>query len=111
MEEDFSQQSTDLIARHFELELGEEKITEEQLFELLSDRVAYMIEYRIDFLMSLLYRLDVAEAKINHALHPAAEEPANRGLARLILDRQKERIKTKKHYKIIKPEDLGDLAF
>ena len=110
MKEVFPHQSTQLIARHFELELGKEQMTEEQLFELLSDRVAYMIEYQIDFLMSLLYRLDVEEIKISQALHPAAKEPANRGLARLILDRQKQRMQTKKHYKIDKSDDFGDLA-
>ncbi len=106
--------TTALIARDFELELTPEEdqgMDEEALFALLADKVAYLIEYRIDFLLSLMYRLDIKEALINQALSPASVEPANLALARLILNRQKQRVFTKQHYKQDKLEDLGDLEF
>ncbi|MFK8104200.1 MAG: hypothetical protein AB8G15_16855 [Saprospiraceae bacterium] len=106
--------TTTLIARDFELELTPEEdqgMDEEALFALLADKVAYLIEYRIDFLLSLMYRLDIKEALINQALSPASVEPANLALARLILNRQKQRVFTKQHYKQDKLEDLGDLEF
>lgn len=74
-------------------------LTEEDLFAILCDEVALMIETRMDFLLSLMYRLDVEEYKINAVLSPDYPEPANVGLAYLILERQKQRMFTKKHYK------------
>ena len=104
--------TTSLIARDFELEIAEDyTMPEEELFSLLADKVAYMIEYRLDFLLSLMYRLDIKEAFINQALSPANDDPANIALAQLILDRHKQRIFTKQHYKQEKLDDLGDLEF
>lgn len=100
MDKDNIRATKSLIARDFELELGEEEaLSEEQLFQILSDQIAYMIEHRIDFLLSLMYRLDVAESKISQALSPGAAEPANIALAHLVLERQKQRILTKQQYK------------
>ncbi len=97
----------DLIVRDFELEKHEEEtLTEEDLFRLLADQISYMIEYRMEYLLSLMYRLDIDERKVNDALAPFAPEPANIGLARLVLDRQKRRAYTKAHYK--QEEKLDD---
>ena len=58
-----------------------------------------MIEYKMDYLLSLLYRLDVLEHKINHVLSPVAIDLPAVGLAKLILERQKLRVATKQEYK------------
>jgi len=42
-------------------------------------------------------------------LSPSSPEPANAALARLVLERQKQRIFTKRYYKQSKPDDLGGL--
>lgn len=104
-------EATALIARDFGLEGHEIPMSEADLLELVSNEVAYMIEHRIDFLMSLLYRLDVLEPDINHALSPLCPEPANIALAKLIIDRQKQRILSKQKYKQEKPGNLGDLEW
>ncbi len=104
-------QTTELIARDFGLELSDEPLTEEALLNLVANEVAYMLEYRIDFLMSLLYRLDVLEHKINHVLSPFCTEPANIALAKLIIDRQHQRIISKRQYKQTKPDDMEGLEF
>ncbi|GJM32124.1 MAG: hypothetical protein DHS20C18_11250 [Saprospiraceae bacterium] len=99
--------TTELVIRDFEVELkGEKILTEEDLFRILSDQIAYMIEYRLEYLLSLMYRLDINERKVNDALAPFAPEPANIGLARLVLDRQKQRTYTKSHFK--QEEKLDD---
>ena len=98
--------TTELIVRDFDLEPQDATLTEEELLRLLSDVVAEMIERRLEFLLSLMYRLDVDEKKVHFALSPFCEEPANIALARLILERQKQRAFTKQYYK---QEDLGDL--
>lgn len=111
MEKNLAQQTAELIARDFGLEIGPEPLTEQALFELVANEVAYMIEHRLDSLFSLLYRLDVSEKKIRAALAAEAPEPANITLATLIIDRQKQRIFTKQHYRQEKLDDLGDLEY
>ena len=103
---DFSKKDTALIVRNFELETTEETLSEEELLDLLTRQVAYMMEYKMEYLLSLLYRLDVLEHKINHALSPVAIEPPAIGLAKLILERQKQRIATKQAYKPKIDEDM-----
>ena len=95
----------ELIVRDFELEEKSDIISEEELFDMLADQVAYMIEHRLEFLLSLMYRLDIEEAKVNFALSPFCEEPANVAIARLVLERQKQRAFTKQHYKPPKLDD------
>ncbi len=99
--------TAELINRDFELEPQEKNLTEEELLELLSSVVADMIEKRLEFLLSLMYRLDIDEKKVHFALSPFCEEPANIALSKLILERQKQRAFTKQHYK---QEGLGDLG-
>lgn len=99
-----NQQDTQIF-KNFEVEIPEEEINEEQMLNLLADRIAYMLEYQLEYLFSMMYRMDVSEKKVSAALHPLADEPANVGLARLVIERQKERLFTKEHYKQV---DLGD---
>jgi len=105
---DFTEKATELIARDFEMVFGDKKPTEQELFEMLSDQVAYMMQYRLDFLLSLMYRLDIDEQKIRVALSPKALIAPNIGLAHLILERQKLRIKIKQEYGKMELEDLED---
>ncbi len=88
--------SSSLLLRDFELEAPDAEPSEDALFEMLCDRIAWLIEHNMEYLLSLLYRNDVAEPKINEALSPAAPEAANVGLARLVMERQKQRLATKK---------------
>ncbi|NUO01298.1 MAG: hypothetical protein HUU01_11850 [Saprospiraceae bacterium] len=89
-----------LVASEFELApFAEPEMTEEALLLALSNCIADMIQYRLEYLLSLMYRLDIDERKVNLALSPLAEEPANIGLARLVIERQKRRAFTKKHYR------------
>ncbi|WP_020538260.1 hypothetical protein [Lewinella cohaerens] len=81
-----------------------EASSEEDLLRMLVDHLDFLIDKRMEWLLSLMYRMDIDEAKVQAALLPTATEPANIGLARLIIERQKRRIYTKQHYR---PEDLG----
>ncbi len=74
-------------------------MSERELFIAIRERVEYLLEKNPDLLMSYLYRLDVLEHKIKAVLSPNAIIPPIEGLAKLILDRQKERIEFKKNYK------------
>jgi hypothetical protein len=98
----------ELIVKDFELEAPEEELTEEAFFDFLADHIAFLIENRLEYLMSLMYRLDINEAKVHYALSPFAPEPANIGIARLVLERQKQRVATKQFYKQQEWEDMDD---
>ena len=112
MEKKIIAETTALVARDFEIEIKDEKtISEEELLEVLSQQVAYMLDHRLDFLLSLMYRLDVYEEKINQALSPGSPIPPHLGLAHLILERQKLRVQIKNRYGKTELEDLDGLEF
>jgi hypothetical protein len=94
-----TQEMTALILRDFELVAPKEAMTEADMIDYLSDAIAYMLENKTDFLFSLLYRLDVAESKINFALSLHCSDPANIALAKLVWERQKQRIATKRAFR------------
>ena len=73
-------------------------LDEEAVLQLFTQRVEELLRDNKDLLLSSLYRLDVEEYKIQRALQSTTIPPA-RGIAQLILDRQKERLKTRKSYK------------
>ena len=108
MSDQFDDRSIQLISSRFELEQDLNGATEEHLLIALSDRIAWMIEYNMEYLLSLLYRMDVLEVNINQALHPGNPDPANVALAKLIIDRQKLRIQTRKDYKSPDLEDKDE---
>ena len=87
-----------LILRDFDLAAPNKPLTEAEMIDYLADAVGYMMEHKMDFLLSLMYRLDIDEDKIAYALMPLNPEPANIALARIIWQRQKQRIATKKTY-------------
>ena len=90
----------ELIISNFEIEGTEATVSEDELLDILTSQVEYLMDRRLDFLLSLLYRLDILEPKIKAVLYnQEIIEPA-RGLAKLILDRQKERIATRSKYKV-----------
>lgn len=93
------QETSALIRGPFELEPSEMPASEAELLAVLAGHIEDMLAHRPDYLMSLLYRLDVLEPKINKALHPGAPEPPHIGLARLVLERQLQRVETKRSIK------------
>lgn len=104
MQEDTTQLAASMIFRDFELDAGDQVFTEAELLHFLADHVAWLVEHRMEWLLSLMYRMDIDEKQVEAALLPNAPEPANLGLAKLILARQQERARTKQMYR---PKDLG----
>lgn len=90
--------TTELLAQDFTIEGTPGEVSEEQLFRILADQVAFLIENRMEFLLSLMYRLDIDERKVEAALSPLALQPPHEAIARLVLERQKQRAFTKLHY-------------
>lgn len=87
-----------LIIRNFEIQGADEDVSEDELLDILTSQVEYLMDRRLDYLLSLLYRLDVLEPKIKAVLYNQELIAPARGLAKLILDRQRERIATREKY-------------
>lgn len=90
------------LLRRFEVEEASEgHYTEDQVLEMLSRRIAWLMEHRMEFLFSQLYRMDIDERQVRQVLDPAHsnEDPAI-GLARLVMRRQMERLRTKKDIRV-----------
>ena len=101
--------SNDLIIKDFELASPDaDAPSEEALFEMLCDRISYLIEHNMEYLMSLLYRNDVLEHKIQDALSPMNPEPANVALAKLVMERQRQRLETKKRFGSQRSEEVDE---
>ncbi len=104
-----NQEITALLLRDLQLEESEEDmLSEEELLQWLANQIAYLMEYRLEFLMSLMYRLDVSEVKVREAISCTQEKATNMILAELILNRQKERLFTKQHFKQPDIEGIDD---
>ncbi len=72
-------------------------LDEQALLDLFTTRVEELMRDNLDLLLSSLYRLDVEEHKIQAALQ-SSTVPVARGIAGLIIDRQKERVRTRRMY-------------
>jgi len=104
----FSEKDTESIIGKFEMEGRNDNPSEEELFEMLCDQIAYMIEYRMEFLLSLLYRNDILEHKISFALSPHCPDAANVALAKLVMERQRQRIATKASIEVLPIKDIDE---
>ncbi|MFT5913330.1 MAG: hypothetical protein ACI9XO_004877 [Paraglaciecola sp.] len=105
---EFSKKETHSVLNKFEIDLKGDTPSEKELFEMLCDQIAYMIEYRMEFLLSLLYRNDILEHKISFALSPHCPNPANIALAKLVMERQRKRIETKASIEVLPIEDIDE---
>jgi len=80
----------------------DEAISETELLEAISARVVQLLDTDTRLLFSYLYRLDIDEAELHSIINRPSSKPASYRIARLILERQKARLQSKKHH------DQGD---
>jgi hypothetical protein len=71
---------------------------EEELLNHITDRVEHYLRTDKGLLLSYMYRLDIEEKHIQKALQEQGDEPISLTLAKLILNRQKQRVNTKLKY-------------
>lgn len=72
-----------------------EKISFEEMQTKLALHINHLIQHHFEQLVSLLYRIDVSEAKIKSMLQQQSHEDAAEIIAALIIERQVEKIKTR----------------
>ena len=96
----------EVITRTFDVESGPE-LTEQDFLFALARRISEMLDSETELLFSTLYRLDIFESKINAVLN--SEEDTALGLARLVVERQKEKLATRKAYRVDPSDPLEDM--
>ena len=74
-------------------------ISQEELREKLVAHINYLINHDFEKLVSCLYRMDVNESKIRELLHRNEGENAAALIADLIIQRQLQKIKSRKENK------------
>ena len=85
------------ISEDLDLEVSD-SLSDEEMIRIISARVEKMLAGDPDLLMSYLYRLDIEQDKIEHAI-ALSPLPLPLTFAQLIWERQKQRIITKAKYK------------
>jgi hypothetical protein len=86
------------LNQSYGLELPEAP-TMEALERLLAARIDAMIETDFNGLVALLYRIDVNELKLKKLLKETSGADAGLLMARLILERQWQKIETRRKYR------------
>ena len=76
-----------------------ETATMEALETILAARINTMITDDFNGLVQLLYRIDVSEPKLKNILREYASTDAGLLIARLILERQWQKIETRRQYR------------
>ena len=73
-----------------------DKVSEQEILQLLEKRVSVLIERNVEEFFQLMYRLDISERKLADVLR---SEDAISGIAKLIYDRQLEKIQSRLQHK------------
>jgi len=76
----------------------QEVLTVETLEALLAERINDMINKDFDALIQLLYRIDINESRLRLLLQENQASDAGRLIARMILERQWQKILTRREY-------------
>ncbi|GGE24951.1 MULTISPECIES: hypothetical protein [Sphingobacterium] len=89
-----------IIADKLQLEEVLKQQSEKEQFEKLANYLDYLVSHDFNKLISILYRIDVSEDKARRSLaEEAGIRSAGHTLARLLLEREAEKIKFRKMYK------------
>jgi len=76
-----------------------EKITEEKMREKISDHINYLVVQDFQKLVSILYRVDVNEEKLMLLLKENQGKDTGLIIADLIIERQLQKIKSRKEFR------------
>lgn len=95
-----AQMNTDIaisLNKLFEVDLPE-NISLELLTEKLAAYINLLVQTDFQKLVSLLYRVDVGEAKLKYLLNENGRKDAGKIIAELIIERQLQKIKSRQQF-------------
>jgi hypothetical protein len=93
--DDLLQQTVSALKEDWDLQIPE-TLSEEAILKLLADRVVLILERGPETFYRLMYRLDISEKKLTAIL---GDEDVADKIARLIYDRQLQKIKSRMEHK------------
>ncbi len=80
----------------------------EEFRKYIIDKINFWINNNFEHLLFMLYRIDVHEDKVRKLLVEHKGENAAEIIADLIIERQRQKIETRKLFKSIRPEDIDE---
>lgn len=92
------------INKDFSLELNQ-NITEDELVSFLANHINDMIVHDLPKLIQMIYRVDISEKKLKEMLLQNKNYEAGMIIARMVLERQKEKAKSRQLFKQDLPND------
>lgn len=87
--------------------VSETELKDQQLFEELASYVNGLIQTDFEQLVRILYRMDVSEPKLKQLLKDHPEEDAGKLIASMMIERQAQKIRTRKMFE---EGDAGESA-
>ena len=86
------------LQKDFEIGLAE-KISAEEIRGSLADYINHLIIHDFNKLVSLLYRVDVNEAKLKHLLKENPGSDAGNIIADMVIERQLQKLKSRQQFR------------
>ena len=93
------------LQKDFDIALTE-KISAEEIRNKLAENINHLIIHDFNKLVSLLYRVDVNEAKLKHLLKENPGSDAGNIIADLIIERQLQKLKSRQQFR--RDENIDD---
>ena len=87
------------LSEQFELSVNPE-VNTDQLEAIIAERINYLVMNDFHRLLRLLYRIDISETKLKSLLSSNPEVDSGRIIARMIIERQMEKIRLREYCKI-----------
>lgn len=92
------------LNRSYDLQFAE-YLTADELEGLLAEKLNTLIRNDFNALVQLLYRIDINETRLRQLLADNTGEDAGRIMARLIMERQWQKIQTRRKYGYSEPRN------
>ncbi len=70
-----------------------------ELLNAVAQRVRELMETNMELFFNHLYRMDIDERKVHQILNSGSDESVYISIAKIIIERQKKRLETKRKYK------------
>lgn len=97
----------DIIPQNEPLPNEYESLSKEELKRRLTIYIADLLDTNFEKLCSMIYRHDVTEVKFNKALQSVSISEQAENLAELVIERELEKVKTRKAYRREKEEKMN----
>lgn len=86
----------------------EVELRDSQLFHELAAYINSLIQTDFEQLVRILYRMDVSEPKLKQLLREHPDEDAGKLIATLMVERQHQKIQTRKMFRDAEDDDGGE---